>query len=216
MWTTALGVFASILLLGWQSLFHNQDYVPATLRPIGIARVPSARLPTAVRPLHYDLSILSDLEHLQFYGGVNITLHVEQPTSVVEFHAGADLKMGDVRIATHSGEYAAPPLRIPDRERVRVLLPRRLETDELAHILVSFRAPIDHSMRGYYYSTWRHDGESGHYALTQFEPTSARRAFPCWDEPSHKATYTFRMLHRTNTTALANMPSVRSQHVDAA
>ena len=143
-----MGEVAAVLLLGWQSLFHNQDYVPATLRPIGIARVPSARLPTAVRPLHYDLSILSDLEHLQFYGGVNITLHVEQPTSVVEFHAGANLKMGDVRIATHSGEYAAPPLRIPDRERVRVLLPRRLETDELAHILVSCRAPIDHTMRG--------------------------------------------------------------------
>ena len=215
MWTTALGVFVSILLLVWQSLFHDHDYVPATLRPMGIAKVPSARLPTAVRPLHYDLSILSDLEHLHFYGGVNITLHVEQPTSVLEFHASPNLKMGNVRIATHSGEYLAPPQRIPDRERVRVSLPRSLEANERAYILVNFRAPIDHSMRGYYYSTWRHNGESGHYALTQFEPTSARRAFPCWDEPSYKATYSFRMLHSENTTALANMPSVRRRGAQA-
>lgn len=211
MWTTALGVFVSALLLVWQSLFYDQKYVPATLRPTGMAGVASAHLPTVVTPLHYDLSILSDLEHLEFHGGVNITLHAEHPTSVLEFHAGQNLKIGPVRIVTHSGEYCAPPLLIPDRERVRVSLPRSLEVDERAYLIASFSAPIDHSMRGYYYSTWHHHGESGHYALTQFEPTSARRAFPCWDEPLHKATYTFRMLHRENTTALANMPSVQQR-----
>jgi aminopeptidase 2 len=43
------------------------------------------------------------------------------------------------------------------------------------------------------------------YTLTQFEPTAARRASPCWDEPSLKATYSITMVSRLDTVALSNM-----------
>lgn len=64
-----------------------------------------------------------------------------------------------------------------------------------------------------YRSTWEHDGKKGFFGLTQFEPTAARRAIPCWDEPELKATYTFRMIHRADTVALANMPEVSSKSI---
>jgi hypothetical protein len=39
---------------------------------------------------------------------------------------------------------------------------------------------------------------------TKFEPTDARKAFPCFDEPQLKATYDFSIQHPVNTVALAN------------
>lgn len=39
-----------------------------------------------------------------------------------------------------------------------------------------------------------------------YKPTAARRAFPCWDEPSLKAKFTTTMISRIDTTNLSNMP----------
>lgn len=44
---------------------------------------------------------------------------------------------------------------------------------------------------------------------TQFEPTDARKAFPCFDEPHLKAVFKLKMLHPENTVALGNAPIVR-------
>ena len=44
---------------------------------------------------------------------------------------------------------------------------------------------------------------------TQFEPTDARKAFPCFDEPHLKAVFKLKMFHPENTVALGNAPIVR-------
>ena len=41
-------------------------------------------------------------------------------------------------------------------------------------------------------------------AATQFEPTDARRAFPCWDEPSIKATFGVTLIIASDLTAVSN------------
>jgi aminopeptidase N len=49
-------------------------------------------------------------------------------------------------------------------------------------IHVRFTGVLNHQLRGFYLST----GKSRKYAVTQFEATDARRAFPCFDEPAYK------------------------------
>jgi aminopeptidase N len=43
-------------------------------------------------------------------------------------------------------------------------------------------------------------------AVTQFETTGARRAFPCFDEPAWKANFTLHIAHAPEHNVLANMP----------
>jgi aminopeptidase 2 len=61
-------------------------------------------------------------------------------------------------------------------------------------------------MAGFYRSGYtRDDGSKGFMATTQMEPTSARRAFPCFDEPSLKATFDITLVADKNLTCLSNM-----------
>ena len=43
-------------------------------------------------------------------------------------------------------------------------------------------------------------------ATTDFEPTNARRAFPCFDEPAFKANFSMTMVRDKDHISLFNMP----------
>lgn len=44
------------------------------------------------------------------------------------------------------------------------------------------------------------------FVMTQFEPTYARRAFPCYDEPAYKAEFKISVVKQRHQIALSNMP----------
>jgi aminopeptidase 2 len=71
-------------------------------------------------------------------------------------------------------------------------------------------------MAGFYRSSYKSkDGSQKYLATTQMEPTDARRAFPCFDEPALKAKFTITLVADKGLTALSNMDAVSEKEVDA-
>uniref|UniRef100_A0A5B7A8X7 Aminopeptidase n=1 Tax=Davidia involucrata TaxID=16924 RepID=A0A5B7A8X7_DAVIN len=78
---------------------------------------------------------------------------------------------------------------------------------------IAFDGTLNEKMKGFYKSTYEHNGEKKNMAVTQFEPVDARRCFPCWDEPACKATFKITLEVPSELVALSNMP-VTEQKVD--
>ena len=71
-------------------------------------------------------------------------------------------------------------------------------------------------MAGFYRSSYKaKDGTTGYIASTQMEPTDARRAFPCFDEPALKAHYTITLIAEKDLTCLSNMDVASEKEVDS-
>lgn len=178
------------------------------------------RLSRDVTPSHYDITILSDLKDLKFQGIVTISLDVNKDVDSITMNAGHKLSLGKGIVASEALKTESKSviaLTIDSaHERLTAKLGSKLPKGSKATFTVAFESSIDNSMMGYYRSTWEHEGKKGNYALTQFEPTAARRAFPSFDEPSMKATYSFTMIHRKETVPLANMPVENAKDITLA
>jgi aminopeptidase 2 len=71
---------------------------------------------------------------------------------------------------------------------------------------MKFAGKLNDKMAGFYRSTYQNsDGTKGILATTQMEPTDARRAFPCFDEPALKAKFTITLIADKHLTCLSNM-----------
>jgi aminopeptidase N len=69
-------------------------------------------------------------------------------------------------------------------------------------------------MVGFYKSSYTDGAETKYLAATQFESTHARRAFPCFDEPALKATFTVTLTCPKTYTAKSNTDVFSTSEAD--
>ncbi|KDR73433.1 hypothetical protein GALMADRAFT_72186 [Galerina marginata CBS 339.88] len=173
------------------------------------------RLPTNVKPTHYDITIKTDLKELTFQGFVKVSLDVNTATSTIVLNT-SELKLGNAFVysdALKGEQLVTTSVFDKAQERTTFQLVDKIPAGSKAEIRIAFAGELTGSMMGYYKASWKHEGKTKHYSLTQFEPTSARRAFPCWDEPLLKATFAITMISRADTTNLSNMAVIAEENI---
>ncbi|KAJ8084693.1 Aminopeptidase 2 mitochondrial [Marasmius tenuissimus] len=176
------------------------------------------RLPTNVKPTHYDISIRTDLDKLTFDGFVKISLDIKENTDTIVLNSNG-LKLGKASATSDASKgslVVETKQTFDDQEkRVTFQFPTEFKAGTKAQIQVGFSGELGDSMVGYYRSSWEQDGQKKYYALTQFEPVDARRAFPCWDEPELKATFAITQISKVNTTNISNMSAIEEKTFSA-
>uniref|UniRef100_A0A3P8SE22 Aminopeptidase n=1 Tax=Amphiprion percula TaxID=161767 RepID=A0A3P8SE22_AMPPE len=71
-------------------------------------------------------------------------------------------------------------------------------------LFTEFVGELADDLGGFYRSEYMEDGVKKVVATTQMQPTDARKAFPCFDEPAMKAVFHMTLIHPPDTVALSN------------
>ncbi|XP_045117781.1 aminopeptidase N-like [Portunus trituberculatus] len=74
-------------------------------------------------------------------------------------------------------------------------------------LTMEFEGYLNDKLKGFYRSSYSDDNKNTRYlAVSQFEPADAHLAFPCFDEPSLKATFDVHLAREESRSSISNMP----------
>jgi aminopeptidase N len=160
------------------------------------------RLPKDVVPVDYTLAITPDIGALNFSGTERVKLKVRSATRTIVFNS-LNEKLTDVRLD------GAPVARVVSDDA------QQLTTVTLAHaarpgthtLAFSFQGKLEtqpHGLFVQHYTTAA--GAKDLLLSTKMESTDARRMFPCWDEPSFRATFQLTVTVPASWSTISNMP----------
>jgi aminopeptidase N/puromycin-sensitive aminopeptidase len=168
------------------------------LTPAGPAS--AQRLPQTVRPQHYTLRLTPDLKATAFSGMESIDVNLAEPTDHITLNA-IEIDFKIVTVTAGGKEQKAVISLDKDKEQATFTFAKKLAAGK-ATLAIVYSGILNNELRGFYLSKTA----KRNYAVTQFESTDARRAFPCFDEPAFKATYDVTLVVDTGDTAISNSP----------
>ncbi|XP_016095468.1 thyrotropin-releasing hormone-degrading ectoenzyme-like [Sinocyclocheilus grahami] len=167
------------------------------------------RLPATLRPRHYDLRLSVSMENFTFSGEVHIEFECVHSTKLIVLHTD---RLEVDKVLVYSDSKKAGAMRIQRRFHYQpkqvfvIALHREMKPLRTYKINITFHAHIEHELLGFFRSSYVLNGERRFLAVTQFSPTHARKAFPCFDEPIYKATFRVSLKHESSYQSLSNMP----------
>ncbi len=170
----------------------------------------NARLTRTVLPIRYGLLVETDADATRFSGQVTIAVEIMEATSEIVLHA-KDLDVELVGLTRRDEPVAVQLSADPATERITVRTESPLEEGP-AELTLRFAAPVSSGLLGYYRSTYVDaNGAQRVLAATQFEAPHARRAFPCFDEPEFKASFSVTLVVAEGLLAISNGPEVHRE-----
>jgi alanyl aminopeptidase len=175
-------------------------------RPETTREVPTGQLPEDVTPLHYRLHLSIDPRQEMFRGTAEIELDLRAAASAVWMH-GRSLEITGASAILSDGSYReltwtqASPVGVG-----RLTAEEPLPAGSI-RLALEYSAPFNTSLEGLY----RLRAGEDFYAFTQFEATSARLAFPSFDQPGFKTPFDIKLTIPEESVAITNTPLVATE-----
>uniref|UniRef100_A0AAY4BEQ0 Aminopeptidase n=1 Tax=Denticeps clupeoides TaxID=299321 RepID=A0AAY4BEQ0_9TELE len=174
------------------------------------------RLPDSLLPEHYIVTLWPRLhvdEHGMyiFTGNSTVVFRCVKETDLVLIHSNklnfTQLDGHLAKLSTTDG--SSPPAIKTTWLQVRtqylvVQLNGNLVPGKSYQLFTEFRGELADDLGGFYRSEYYQGSQLKIVATTQMQPTDARKAFPCFDEPAMKAVFHMTLVHDRGTVALAN------------
>ncbi|KAL0882636.1 hypothetical protein ABMA27_001071 [Loxostege sticticalis] len=155
------------------------------------------RLPTTTKPEHYKILLTVEIPRNYFSGEEEIQLYATQSgVNEIVIHA-YDLNITSLELRQGSNVIPTTWSFQTEYQFIRVRLTDGTlsysATNKIMYTLaITYEAPLRTDMTGFYQNWFKNnattDSESW-MASTHFQATAARSAFPCYDEPGFKATF---------------------------
>ena len=183
----------------------------AILLSIACSASLAQRLPANVRPDHYSLALTPDLTTATFSGTETIDVTLAAPSKVVTLNA-LELKISSVTAGGQTGTVSYDQ----SKEQATFAFENALPAGHNV-LAIAYTGILNDKLRGFYLSKSR----KRNYAVTQFESTDARRAFPCFDEPALKATFDVSLTIDkadnviSNSNQISDIPAGAAKHTVA-
>jgi cytosol alanyl aminopeptidase len=173
---------------------------PARAEGPAPAPPPGLRLPASVAPLRYKLALTVVPAEAEATGSIDIDLTLNEPSSILWLN-GTDLTVSSASLEV-AGK-TVPARVVPGGPELVGFALDAPAPAGAARLHVDFHAVIsgkdDHGI-------FKEKEGDATYVFTQFESQAARRAFPCFDDPSAKVPWQLTLKVKNGDVAVSNTP----------
>jgi aminopeptidase N len=172
----------------------------ALLSLLCVPQTTAERLPQSVKPEHYSLKLSPDLKAATFTGVEQIDVDLKEPAKSITLNS-LEIEYQSVTISAGGKKQTATVSTDKEKETATFTVAEEIPAGK-AIVSVHYTGILNNELRGFYLSKTA----KRNYAVTQFESTDARRAFPSFDEPAFKATFSVTLVIDKGDNAISNMP----------
>lgn len=200
--------------LSGNAYLEISDYVDSVLKKLE-KEVNMLRLPKTTAPISYKIDLKTTNLHLgsRLYDGeVTIKIVVKEVTDRIMMHA-KDQQITELEVFESD---KITPVKLIEytmygpADTLTIHLMNNVMPGSEYIVNIKFSTQLRTSGSGFYQTSYFNNGTTKYLGATQFQATGARYAFPCYDEPSFKATFEMVFKHDASYNAIANTEAVRT------
>ncbi|MFT5208727.1 MAG: alanyl aminopeptidase [Flavobacterium sp.] len=203
-WQISSAIFMLVLLAAC-----SQDVEQTEAAAVAMGAIPVTQLPNDVRPLSYKLRLKINPDLESFEGRVEIEIELDKARNGIWLH-GNKLTFSDTTLLRDGKAlWKLEPKQVDSAGVLKIDFPDTLQPG-VATLIFNYSAAFDKTSEGLYKIV---ESENA-YIFSQFESTSARLAFPSFDEPGFKTAFDIEVITRSDVSAVSNGPEKRVEELD--